>query len=586
MLLKVLSCFPSTLYHHCRLWDKGSIRYVHSLERVRPKRRIRSNPPTRFAKKEIEIPKMYMRQTIKKISNILRYSDWASAKDELQNLPIKWDSFTINQVLKSHPPMEKAWLFFNWASRLSRFKHDQFTYTTMLDIFGEAGRISSMKFVFQQMQEGCIKIDAVTYTSLLHWLSNIGDIDGSVAMWEEMRSKGCKPTVVSYTAYMKVLFDHNRVKDAVAIYKEMLQSGLTPTCHTYTVLMEHLAESGNFKDVIQMFNGMQQAGVYPDKAACNILVEKCSKAGETRAMNLILLYMKENSLVLRYPVFVKAHETLINTRESDTLLRQVNPHIKAADYRNVEEENEYVSSADTADANSMIDIVLILDFLKRKNLIAVDCLLSGLNTKNIKVDSWILTSVIEVNGKNDRKSGALLALDYSTKVGLKMERFAYVCLIGILIRSNYLVKVVDIVNEMVKCGFSLGTYLATLLIYRLGVNKEFANSEKLFCLLPDIEKNTATYTALIAAYFASGKVVEGLDVFRTMGEKGIPVAAGTYSVLSKGLEKYGKITEAELYWKEKKKRNLRTDHLSQVAASTEEETVCNCLFAGYVSSYG
>lgn len=185
-----------------------------------------------------------MRDTLSKIHKILKFNTWDSAQDQLEKLPIKWDSYTVNQVLKSHPPMQKAWLFFNWASQLKGFKHDQFTYTTMLDIFGEAGRISSMHFVFEKMQEKGIKIDAVTYTSLMHWVSSSGDVDGAVGLWKEMKANGCYPTVVSYTAYIKVLFNHGRVKEATDAYKEMLQSGISPNCHTYTVLMDYLIGAG------------------------------------------------------------------------------------------------------------------------------------------------------------------------------------------------------------------------------------------------------------------------------------------------------------------------------------------------------
>lgn len=199
-------------------------------------------------------PKVYMKDTIRNISNILRYSDWDSAQNQLKTLDIKWDSYTINQVLKTHPPMEKSWLFFNWASGLKNFKHDQFTYTTMMDIFGEAKRISSMRFVFQQMQDKGIKIDVVTYTSMLHWLSNDGDVDVSVKVWEEMKEKGFYPTVVSYTAYIKLLFNHDRVKEASNVYKEMIRSGCLPNCFTYTVLMEHLATCGQCDFFISLFS--------------------------------------------------------------------------------------------------------------------------------------------------------------------------------------------------------------------------------------------------------------------------------------------------------------------------------------------
>lgn len=231
-----------------RYW-KGSIKRVHSLHRQKQKKPItrysqKRKKPVKSVEKRDSEPDVYMRDTVGKIYKLLKYSPWDLAKEELERLSIRWDSYTVNKVLKTHPPMEKAWLFFNWVSRLKGFKHDQFTYTTMLDIFGEAGRIPSMKHVFGQMQEKGLKIDAVTYTSLMHWLSSSGDFDGAVKVWEEMKDNGCYPTVVSYTAYMKVLFDNSRAKEATDVYREMLRSGCAPNCHTYTILMEYLVGSG------------------------------------------------------------------------------------------------------------------------------------------------------------------------------------------------------------------------------------------------------------------------------------------------------------------------------------------------------
>lgn len=229
-----------------------AVKNIHSLQEFKRRRPFRkfykpAKKNRNFSEKEEVEPKVYTKDIIRKVSNVLRYCTWDSAQEQLENLSIRWDSYIINQVLKSHPPMEKAWLFFNWASKIRGFKHDHFTYTTMLDIFGEARRVSSMNLVFQQMQEKGIKIDTVTYTSLMHWLSNDGDVDGSVKIWNEMRSNGCYPTVVSYTAYMRILFSHNRVKEATEVYKEMLRDGCTPNCFTYTVLMEHLATSGKYE---------------------------------------------------------------------------------------------------------------------------------------------------------------------------------------------------------------------------------------------------------------------------------------------------------------------------------------------------
>ncbi|MED6108689.1 hypothetical protein PIB30_026532 [Stylosanthes scabra] len=537
-----------------------STNYIHSLHHLQQNKN--KNKKEEDSRSD---PKEYMRNVIGNIYKTLKYSTWDSAQQHLENLPLRWDSYTVNQVLKSHPPMEKSWLFFNWASKLPGFKHDQYTYTTMIDIFGEAGRISSMKHVFKQMQDNGVTTDSVTYTCMMHWLSNSGDIDGAMELWKEMKLK----TVVSYTAYMKILFDHGRVKEATCSYKEMIESGLAPNCHTYTILMEYLVGSGKCKDALEIFEKMQEAGVQPDKAACNILIQRCAKiGGGTMFMTHILRYMKENRLVLRYPVFIEALEAFKVAGESDALLRQVNPQFYI-DSSNIRKENDSI----TVDVDKELLVVL----LRKRNLVSIDHLLAAMMDKKIPLDHKGISSIIEVNCSHCRPEGALLAFKYSVKMGIYIERRGYLSLIGLLIRSNMFSQLVEAVEEMARAGHSLGIYLASVLIYRLGCSKKPAFAAKLFNLLPDNHKCTATYTALISVYFAARRVNKALDIHKSMCAKGLSPALGTYNVLIAGLERNGRNSEAENYRKAKKKC-LHINADSQEMVSIEEK-ICNLLFA-------
>ncbi|XP_017424401.2 pentatricopeptide repeat-containing protein At2g01390 [Vigna angularis] len=522
-------------------------------------------------KKKKDEPREYTRNVIGKIYNTLKYSTWETAESELNNLPLKWDSYTVNQVLKSHPPMEKAWLFFNWASGLKGIKHDQYTYTTMLDIFGEAGRVSSMKHVFQKMQEKGIKVDSVTYTSMMHWLSSYGNEDEAMQMWEEMKSKGCHPTVVSYTAYMKILFDNKKVKEATRVYKEMIGSGVAPNCHTYTVLMDHLIGSGKCKEALEIFEKMQEAGARPDKAACNILIERCSEVGGTEFMTHIFQYMKENRLVLRYPVFVKALEALKVAGGSDTLLRQVNPQF----YISIR-KNKIDSVTVAADSHTNMDKELLFVLLKNRNVVAIDHLLRGMMEKKLSLDHKVISTIIEVNCSHCRPEGALLAFKYSVTMGISIERTGYLSLLGVLTRSNKFSKLVDIVEEMTRAGHSLGIYLASLLIFRLGCARKHTFAMKIFNLLPDSHKCTATYTALISVYFSVKRVDKALEIYKTMCSKGFCPVLGTYNVLIAGLERNGRHAEAEHYRKAMK--TLNSNNGSQESVSIEGN-ICNLIFS-------
>ncbi|KAL2905635.1 hypothetical protein RDABS01_004345 [Bienertia sinuspersici] len=572
-----------SIYCNCHFGSwKIFTRDVHSLPPC--EYRCHHQPPYRKVngtdkqvdKKNVD-RKVYMRDIIREISNILRYSSWVSAQEQLQRLHINWDSFTVNQVLKTHPPMEKAWLFFNWTAKQKGFKHDQFTCTTMLDIFGEARRINSMMYVFRLMQEKGIKIDVFTYTSMLHWLSNSGDFDGAVKIWKEMKVQGCYPTVVSYTAYMKILFNNNRAEEAIEIYKEMLQSGLKPTCHTYTILMEHLIHSGKCKSALKMFRKMQETGVQPDKATCNILVEQCSKAREPCVIIQILHYMKDNSLVLRYPIYLRAYETLKMAGESDLLLRQVNPHISinaSGNFEIIGREDKVIS-----DVNCSIDRGLLMKFLRKKNFSAIDRLFAGMVHHNMWLNPELASKIIEANCNHGRTGEAFSVFENSSKMGICIEEEAFLSLMGVLIRSKEFSKILLILEQMIKMDSFPEPELAASLMYRLGQARELDLAVKIFNLFPEEIKTTTLYTALVSACLSAGYPDKGIETFNTMKSSGIHGALGTYNVLIRGLEDYGRLDEAKFYRKEKKSLQQNADVSETLVV---DRKICNVLFAGYM----
>ncbi|KAK4488328.1 hypothetical protein RD792_004085 [Penstemon davidsonii] len=313
---------------------------------------------------------------------------------------------------------------------------------------------------------------------------------------------------------------------------------------------------------------MQDAGVQPDKATCNILIEIFCRTGETGAIMRILQYMKENFLVLRYTVYKKALETFKIAKESDMLLRQVNQHFSP------EHSNE--EDAIPPDHDFIMDNGLVLSLINKQNLIALDSLLNDMMKKGVKLETKVVSRIIEVNSTRRRQNGALLAYKYGIKLGINIDKTGYLGLIGLFTRTNSFPMVVEIVEEMIKKGLSLGTHLNSLLIYRLGCNRDLVSATQVFNLLPKEERSSAEYTALIAAYFSSGNADKGLETFKIMESEGVNVALGTYCVLVAGLENCGRVREMEEYCKEKKR--LQRESYSQNVSM--EEMICNLLFSG------
>uniref|UniRef100_A0A0E0B9E6 Pentacotripeptide-repeat region of PRORP domain-containing protein n=1 Tax=Oryza glumipatula TaxID=40148 RepID=A0A0E0B9E6_9ORYZ len=535
----------------------------------RPRRRPR---PRREAPAAEPPTPTYTRDVVRRVDAILRGHPWSAARPLLLSLPgLAWDSHTVARVLKAHPPLHKAFLFFRLAAGAGGgFRHDRFTYTSMLHLLGEAGRVPAMMRLLAEMLRAGVDPDAATFTTVMHWLAHAGDVDAAMRVWEEMRArKGkCRPTLVSYTACVKILFDAGRPAEAREVFQEMVAEGLRPSCKTYTVLIEHLANVGKFESTMEIMDKMQEAGVEPDKALCNILVQKCSRAGETSVMTRILQYMKENFIVLRRPIFLEALEALKANGESDNLLREVNPHLA---FEGIECDPAFT------DLGYITVRSTILYLLASRNWSAVEHMINEMTPKNIKVESHILSDIIQASCANCRPSCGLAVLRYSLRIGNELDRSAYGSLLGHYIRNGSFDLVFEIVEILIKSGCNLGTYLSSILIIKLACAGHSSTAMRIFGLLTT-DKNVVTYTALMSAYFQDGKVDKALQLFSQMSANGVSACPGTYEVLIHGLQMAGRKQESEHYRRERMEMQW---HLQYRNEHSPEDSLCNHLFCDF-----
>ncbi|ONK59867.1 uncharacterized protein A4U43_C08F11780 [Asparagus officinalis] len=335
--------------------------------------------------------------------------------------------------------------------------------------------------------------------------------------------------------------------------------------------MEYLAGAGKFDAAFEIMSKMLEAGIPPDKATCNILVQKCSVARNTSAIAHVLQYMKDSSIVLRRPIFLEALEAFKDSGKINHLLREVNPHLA---FEGIEEEIDSRMNSDNI--LYTIDRELVINLLAKKNFIAIERILNDKINNEIQLDSGLMSSVVQAYCANSRLSGALLAFQYCLRTDKKLDRCAYISLIGLLIRANSLSNVMEIVEEIVQAGIDLGSYLVSILIHQLGCAGLSSIAAKIFhSSLSD--QNTVTYTSLMSAYFQAGEVDKGLEIYSKMRSQGITMSHGTYAVLITGLEEAGRISDAEIYRKEKRSLQWRNNSIENLSA---EESLCNCLFNG------
>jgi pentatricopeptide repeat protein len=325
--------------------------------------------------------------------------------------------------------------------------------------------------------------------------------------------------------------------------------------------------SGKFEATLDIIDKMQEAGIEPDKALCNILVQKCSRAGETSVMNHILQYMKKHFIVLRRPIFLEALEALKASDNNDELLREVNPHLA---FEGIECDPIF------SDQGYITDRSTIIYLLTAKNWPAIEEVISIMSPNNVRIETHILSDIIEASCADGRPSCGLAVMHYSLRVGSELDRSAYSSLLGQGIRNGSFDSVIDVLKRLTKSGCNLGTYLSAILILRLGYAGHSAYATRIFRMLT-ADKNVVTYTALMNAYLQSGKVDDALNLLTQMRTIGISACSGTYEVLIHGLQKSGRKQESEHYRRER--MNMQW-HLQYRDKCSPEESLCNHMFCG------
>lgn len=218
--------------------------------------------------------------------------------------------------------------------------------------------------------------------------------------------------------------------------------------------------------------------------------------------------------------------------------------------------------------------------LIKQSLVAVDHLLNQMKDRNVKLDSSVVSAIVETNCDRCRTEGASLALDYSSEMGIHLEKSAYLALVGYFLRENELGKLIEAVKEMVKAHHSLGMYQGATLIHRLGFGRRPRLAAEVFDLLPDDQKGVAAYTALMDVYISAGSPEKAMKIFEEMREREIVPSLGTYNVLLSGLEKTSDF-QREAASLKKEKKSLVANGRYRESVDVEEK-VCDLLFGRYL----
>ncbi|GLJ45881.1 hypothetical protein SUGI_0965930 [Cryptomeria japonica] len=128
----------------------------------------------------------------------------------------------------------------NGGAELGR-PRNPYTYNTLIDTYGKAGRLKEASDVFCDMLKAGIIPDVVTYNTMIHICGTNGRLKEADALMMKMEELGCIPDGRTYAILISFHAEHENVDKVLWYFTKMKETGLIPNDIPYRTILYALS---------------------------------------------------------------------------------------------------------------------------------------------------------------------------------------------------------------------------------------------------------------------------------------------------------------------------------------------------------
>lgn len=112
-----------------------------------------------------------------------------------------------------------------------------YTYNTLIDTYGKAGRLKDACETFELMLREGIVPNTVTLNTMIHMLGNHGRLEEVASLMQKMEQLQCVPDTRTYNILISLHVKHDNIIVAKGYFEKMQDSSLEPDAVSYRTLL-------------------------------------------------------------------------------------------------------------------------------------------------------------------------------------------------------------------------------------------------------------------------------------------------------------------------------------------------------------
>eukprot|EP01018_Ginkgo_biloba_P026797 Gb_37510 [translate_table: standard] len=375
---------------------------------------------------------------------------------------------------------------------------DSFTYACILQVCIEKKALSEGRLIHTHMNEKGTMPDRFLWKELVNMYVKCGSLVDARRVFDEMP----KRDVRSWTAMIAAYSKHGISEEALALFHQMQQTDIQPNQFTFASVLPACGNLADLEQGMEIHEAMIKSGFRPDVIVESALVDMYAKCGSIDKAREVFDKMHQRDVV--------SWNTMIAGYTQNGQIDEALDLFQKMPKPDVVSWNAII--AGYAQNGHCEEALKLFQQMPKPNVVSWNAMISGYS-------------------QNGHGEEALKFFGQMQLAGVKPDPKTFASVLPACANLAALEQGMEIHDEIIRNGFQSDVFLESALV---DMYAKCGNIEKARELFENMDqRNTISWTAMIAGYAMHGYGMEALKLFEQMQHSGInPNHVTLVSVLS------------------------------------------------------
>ncbi|RAL39986.1 hypothetical protein DM860_008126 [Cuscuta australis] len=489
------------------------------------------------------------------------YKEWCTGKITFNDLdldsicetntisssePLSLKQFLLTELFRTGARSPSRAVEFSEAEGSLRKPRLASTYSTLIDMYGKAGRLQDAVDVFAEMLKSGVTLDTFTFNTMIFICGNHGNLGEAEALRYKMEERGISPDVKTFNIFISLYANAGNTDIALQYYKRIREFGLFPDDASRRSILFILCKKRMVHEVEAVLKEIESLGMHVDEGCLPVVTELYVSEGLMEQAKILL----EKSQ-LTGGLSSKTYAAIMDVYANRGLWAEAEDVFSC-------ERDMFRQRRTVLEYN-----VMFKAYGKAKLYDKAFSLFKGMKSQGTWPDECTYNSMIQMFSGGDLVDQAKKLLTEMQDVGFKPSCLTYSALIASFVRVSKLCDAADVFQEMLKTGVKPNEVVYGSLIDGFAEAGHFEEAMNYFRMMEDsgVSANQIILTSMIKAYSKLGSVEGAKHLYDKMKNTGTgPDIIASNSMLNM-YATLGMISQAKLIFRDLRQKG-RADEVT------------------------